>query len=111
MNQRCRLENADFVLVCCSDFSRVGAAVERRNSYVIVNRAWYDLYTLECTREDNNIAASCVCLKRVQKCFQNHYRVPISADRSSVTMIMRMVNKQSMSVYKSLHYSHTQLAP
>lgn len=63
MNQRGRLKNAHFVLVGRGDLPRVGAAVECRNADVIVNCAGNDLYTFECTRENDNVTACCVCLK------------------------------------------------
>lgn len=64
VDERGRLENANFVLVGGSDLSRVGAAVERRYPDVFVDSAGDDLYTFECTRENDNVAASCVCLER-----------------------------------------------
>lgn len=67
VDQRRWLENANFVLVGGGDLARVSAAVERRYPNVVVDRAWDDLYTFECTREDDNVAASCVCLKRFPK--------------------------------------------
>lgn len=64
MNQRCRLKNADFVLVGSGDFSRVGAAVESRDADVVVNGAGNNLYTFECTRENYDVTTCCVCLKK-----------------------------------------------
>jgi hypothetical protein len=64
VNERCRLENAHFVLVGSGDFSRVDAAVERGYADVVVNSAGDDLYTFECTRENYDVTARCVCLQK-----------------------------------------------
>lgn len=63
VDQRSWLENANLVFVGGCDFSGVSAAVDRRNPNVVVDSAGDDLYTFECTREDDNVTASCVCLK------------------------------------------------
>ena len=68
MNQRGRLENAHLVLVGSGDFSSVGAAIECRNPNVIVNSSRDDLYTFECTREDDDVTASCVRLNGLEDC-------------------------------------------
>lgn len=70
MDQRCWLKNADFVFVGGGDFSRVSAAIERRDANVIVNCARNDLYTFECTRKNDDVTASCVCLE-VRQEFSN----------------------------------------
>ena len=63
MDQRCRFENANFVFVGRSDFSRVGAAIECRDADVVVNCAGNDLYTFKCTRKNDDVTACCVRLQ------------------------------------------------
>lgn len=67
MDKRRRLENAHFILVCCGDFACIRTAVQRRNTYVVVCGARYDLDTFKGTGEDHYIAASSVCLNIKKK--------------------------------------------
>lgn len=50
MYQGGRFEDAHFVLVGGSDFTRISAAIERRDPYVIVHSSRNNLHPLEVTR-------------------------------------------------------------
>jgi hypothetical protein len=90
VNQRCRLKDANFVLVGCGDLARVGAAVESRDADVVVNCAGNDLYTFECTGENDYVAARCVRLGNCES-IKQHFRA---------SLIMTSVNKTAKIVYK-----------
>lgn len=50
MNQRRRFEDANFVFVGGSDFTRISAAIECRDPYVVVHRPGDNLHPFEITR-------------------------------------------------------------
>lgn len=60
MDQWCRFEDAHFVLVGGSDFTRISAAIQGRDPNVVVHRPRDNLHPLEVTRQDNDIASRSV---------------------------------------------------
>ena len=60
--QRSWLKDTDLVLIRSSYFTRIRAAVQRRDANIIVYGSWDDLHPLEVARQYHNVASCSVCL-------------------------------------------------
>jgi hypothetical protein len=69
IDERNRLEDADFVTVSCGDLTRVSCAIDAGYLHIVVNDARKYLNSFEVRRQDNNVAAGSVSLgdQRSQK--------------------------------------------
>lgn len=63
MDQWRRLEDAHLILVGSRNFSRIGAAVQCRNTNVVVCGTRNDLDTFEGAGKDHDIATGRICLQ------------------------------------------------
>lgn len=90
--QRCRLKDANFILVSGRNLSRVRAAIDSRDTHIVVNGPGNDLDPLEIAGQYHNVASCGVGLMGRERGTCNYFPLVIlSSGFASVWFISRLI--------------------